>query len=136
MALDISKYKRTIRVPKYTGPIGIFHSGVGKPVIKRWFQTYMPGLSVEDHVSKRDEAVKMYLNRSQEYDSYLHKEFKKKFGRKYHLSDYKVSGVVRDEFSDRVKNKLGRLIREYQDYRDIAYAHNIMLPAKRRKQLQ
>ncbi|MEK6878559.1 MAG: hypothetical protein AABY22_03075, partial [Nanoarchaeota archaeon] len=53
------------------------------------------------------EKYKNLENKAQEkYNSFLNKSFEEKFGREYHASDYKVSGIVRDEFSDEVKNEL------------------------------
>lgn len=58
------------------------------------------------------------------------------FGKPWHLSMYKVSGIGRDEFSEEHKSQLRELTNEYQKQKDLAGIHLAFLPRKGKAKLQ
>lgn len=75
-----------------------------------------PSMSKEEHKSLAEKYAKLEKQKQDEYNALVNKAFRETFGREYEVMDYKVSGIVRDEFPDEVKDSLRKLIKEMNEY--------------------
>ena len=105
---------------------GIYDSSSIKQAAKKLF----PAMSIAEHKKLAEKYSQEMKAADEQYSKTLDTEFEKLFGRKYEASDYKISGIARDEFSDEVKNKLRGLIDKSNTYYAAFNLHNSVLPAK------
>lgn len=74
-----------------------------------------PGLGKPFFIDKRSLLLSLRWLAQSCYSSAVDTQFMEQFGRPYTALDYKVSGVVRDEFPSEVKERLRALNRLSQD---------------------
>lgn len=73
---------------------------------KRLLRKFMPCASKADHVNYAIAHAEARATADAFWSGLVDIEFKVIFGRDFHASDYKISGIAREEFSDVVKNRL------------------------------
>lgn len=110
----------------------IFSTGLSANELRRAARIITPGMTIDEHRQKAIEAKQKYTEYQNKYNDLVDNEFMRIFGRKRHASDYKVSGVFRDEFSEEVKNQLRSLLTKMNTYDDIFGFHNVNQPSAKR----
>lgn len=103
----------------------------GRADVRQWFKRF----PCDDHLTAFKFWCEAEKQASDEWMQKVDKYFFDTFGRKYSLSDYRISGIARDEFTDEQKEDLRRLIDLERDARKIADAHFKMLRTKTDKAL-
>lgn len=131
MAIDISIYNKTLKVRYVKQPQSLYQLDYSLN-IRKWMKVYFPYATATQHKVIRDEAREKEKKLKEQWWQTADKAFRKLYKRPMEVSDYRVSGIGRDEFPDNVKDKLRQLIKEENTYHTIAYAHNLMLPAAMR----
>ena len=112
---------------KYT----IFSGGMGSDYeFKQAVKQIFPTMSKEEHKKLAEKYHELYKKSRKEYNEYADAEFEKKFGRKFEATDYKVSGVIRDEFAPEVKDKLRDYVKAMNAYERASELHNSVLLSK------
>lgn len=81
-------------------------------------------MSKSEHAKLAKEYDEKYNKANKEYSAYVDYAFKKEFDKKATPSDYKVSGIWSDDFSEATKNELRKLLNEINEYRAAYYLHN------------
>ena len=94
-----------------------------KQAVKKLF----PNMEYAKHKELAESFARIYKDDKSEYNEIVNKEFEKLFGRPYEAADYKVSGIVRDEFSKDVKWNLRVLLNRMLDASVAASLHNAAL---------
>ncbi len=108
---------------KYT----IFQSGIDyKQAVKKLF----PKFTDKQHKDRAGIFAEMYSEAQAKWNKLVNTEFEKLFHRPYEVKDYKVSGIVRDEFSEGVKNILRDYVKKMSDYLAAMRIHNAALKVK------
>jgi hypothetical protein len=83
-----------------------------------------PDMDYQDH-KDRAESYRQKLDEAQKhYEDTLDKYAEKEFGRKLTATDYKVSGIYRDDFSDEAKHKIRGALYMISDYQAALELHN------------
>ena len=131
MAIDLSIYNKTLKVRYVKHQQSLYQLDYSLN-IRKWMKAYFPNATAVEHKLIRDEAREKEKKLKKQWWDTADKAFRKLFKRPMEATDYRVSGIGRDEFPEAVKNKLRQLITEENTYHTIAYAHNLMLPATMR----
>lgn len=132
MALRISAYLKPVKVRYRKRPLHLFEMDGEQKWIRAWMRTYFSRASRNEHQKARNEAYRKSKELLKSWSRAAEKEFYRLFHRRMEVMDYKVSGIVRNEFSQAVKEKLRDINTKINQYQAIAYAHNRMLPASGR----
>lgn len=112
----------TIKLPKTKGEHNIFSSCMTNRRLKSMMRAIF-GEYANLHV-KKAKFAKIRAERYQNlYEAQLDKAAKRTLGRKFEVSDYQISGIGRNEFSDAEKEKLRKYLRLAQRYARVAQAH-------------
>lgn len=119
--MDNEIYHQKIKIKGVKEPVDIF-SAPGGP------RNILKALSKDTWSSSehRDLAIKHFTASmcfQEIYSAKLDEAMMALCGRKFEVSDYKISGIGRDEFSEEQKTELRFLVRAIQNHKDIAYAH-------------
>jgi len=80
-------------------------------------------LSKDEHKKLAKEYDDKYDKSNKEYSAYVEYAFKMEFDKKPSPSDYRVSGIWSDKFSEPTKNKLRSLLDAANQYRAAYYLH-------------
>jgi hypothetical protein len=132
MSIDLDKYLYlTIKVKYQKMPKSLFELSHSWD-IKKWMRVYFQGTTQGEHLALRDAALAKQKDLQKFWTLIADREFERLFHRKMFATDYRVSGIGRSEFSNPVKEQLRKIVFSENIYQDIAYAHNLMLPARLR----
>ena len=103
----------------------------GRANVREWFKRF----PCDDHLTALKFWCEAEKAASKEWMEKVEKYFFETFGRKCGATDYKISGIYRDEFTDEQKNDLRRLVMLENDAIKIADAHFKMIRRKTDKAL-
>lgn len=116
---------------------GVFPVGPGKRKVgllelrtclymKRWMRELCPNWTKEEHIAQAQIALKTYQLNQKAYNALVDSEFHKIFGREYKITDYKISGIVREEFQDLIKTMLRALCHQSSLYARATMTHAML----------
>jgi hypothetical protein len=132
MAIDLNKYEQTLKVKYRKTPLSLFH--LDSPAnIRKWMKIYFPHMSEAQHEAIRDEAYQKQSDLKNLWWRIGNGAFRKLYMRPMHASDYKVSGIGREEFPEKVKDELRNIVLAEAQYHKIWHAHDLMLPKRKRR---
>ncbi len=118
----LAVYEAGIRVPRVTGLVTVFSSGVSRSHCRRLVRRIF-GPDAKEH---RRLAL-FHWNRAKRYQALYDRSLDiaamKTLGRPFTFGDYRISGIGRDEFGEDDKARLRRYVRLLQAHRDVARAH-------------
>jgi hypothetical protein len=114
-------YAKLHRLPKQNRKsVLTAHSGSDGAKILR---LEMPNLTKEEHLKLAQDHLTQSIAFRREYGEALDDAAMSLWGRPWQITDYKVSGIGRDEFSDEQKNKLRNLNQKSLQHEDVGRAH-------------
>lgn len=114
-------YDQRFKLPKYNGPQSVFsaHGSDAGKIARKLFPAY----GRAEHASVADE-YRLAANKAKNfYAAALDDAAMRAWGRPFRVTDYRISGIGSDEFSERDKNKLRKLVAEERSFRKISEAH-------------
>lgn len=133
--VDLSFYEQTITPNRYSKPCNFFDLDMTFSWIVKWFNIYLPGKSPEYHQEVRDEAYQLLQKTKEEFEDTAAKEYERVFKQPAYFPNHRITGSIRDEYSEKAKNKLRELKDRYWKYYHLVYAHNLILPKWMQKKL-
>lgn len=115
-------YTKKQKFPKYNVPISPIsaHSSADGAKILR---SRLPGWTKSDHLAAAEYHEEQSKKKDSDWGKTRDKAHQDVFGTAPGFSDYKVSGVGRDEYSDKAKGKLRKLASEASNHKSIAAVH-------------
>lgn len=117
-----AEYIERVKVKGYTEKRNIFelHSPLemGKVIC-----SVMPNKSLMDHDSLAKMHIERYKTLQKEWSELVEKASMETFGRKYQITDYKVSGIACNEYSEDHKKELRRLSHAATAHQILSLAH-------------
>jgi hypothetical protein len=112
-------YVQEFKFPKYNGKVTVLHgTDHGGKILARsgkWTK--------EEHLKIADVLGYIAVNVQDKYERTLDKASMETFGRKYQMTDYKISCIARDEYSEKRKDELRLLCKGITIYQTLASAH-------------
>jgi hypothetical protein len=114
-------YNDKQNMPKYNGPTSPALAGGrtgGKMLRER-----LPEFTKQDHLDAAAAHTAAGMAKDKEWGKTADEAAQKTFGRPYEATDYKVSGIASDKFSDADKDKLRDLAHTSTDHMAAASAH-------------
>lgn len=114
-------YSSRVRLRGYNGPQSVFtaHGRDGGKIAKVLF----PGYGKREHLSISRDYALASEKAGNLYAHALDQAAMRLWGRPFQVTDYRVSGIGSDRFSESDKALLRKLVREKQQYKDISRAH-------------
>lgn len=103
--------------------------------VKQWFKRYYPGISNEMNKKVALWYKKQCDDLGKEWLKVADNASMKQFKKHWHLSDYKISGIGRDDFYEFTKNKLRGIVKEESFNRKRYYIHLALLPASEKSKI-
>jgi hypothetical protein len=107
-------YRGVGRARGFSGLVSPLSGGDGKMLRSR-----LPGWTNEDHEAAAKHHNRLAVETTKEWDTFWRAQIWKKFGREPDLSDYRVSGIGRDDFDEATKDLL-RDLAQRSSYHSIA----------------
>lgn len=112
-------YVQEFKIPKHSGKVTVLSaSGPAGMILARsgkWTK--------EEHLKIADIFGYIAVNVQDKYERTLDKASKETFGRPYQMTDYKISCIARDEYSEKRKDELRLLCKGITLYKTLASAH-------------
>lgn len=127
--VDSPVYNARIKLPKYNGPQSVLSahgSDSGKLLTTR-----LPGWTKDDHEKAADAHEKEAARLEKEWGDLADKAAMATWGRKWQVTDYRISGVGSDEFADEWKDKLRAAAHGKSAHGGAAYAHRAAAKLRR-----
>lgn len=126
-----SIYETHVRLRGYNGPQTVFsaHGRDKAKIVKVLFPHY----GKLEHANISGEYFLAAKKASNEYSYALDQAARRAWGRPFYVTDYKVSGIGSNEFAERDKAVLRKLVRDKQHFADISAAHYYAARGKVRK---
>lgn len=87
----------------------------------------MPEMTYDEHYALARLNMYHYVAANITTRRYVAEKFLSEFGREMHVSDYKVSGIVTDAFSEETKNKIRMLLDIERQYEAAHELHKAQL---------
>lgn len=97
----------------------------------RILRTTMPFLTAAEHVAIGNIHLDMAARALSSWSTIVNLASLETFGRQYQLTDYKISGIARDEYSCERKEQLRLLIRAATRHNKAALAHQYLAKSGR-----
>lgn len=119
--IDSPTYRDRAKLPKYNvkvSPLSAHGSDGGKMLAGR-----LPGWTKADHVQAAEEHDRLATKMDDEWKSTAEKAAQETFKRPWRATDYRISGIGSDEFSDSHKDTLRKNAHGASAHRDAAHAH-------------
>jgi hypothetical protein len=119
--IDSPTYREVAKLPKYNAkvsPLSAHGSDGGKLLAKR-----LPGWTKADHLAAASEHEKKADEMSKQHSALLNTAAQAVWGRDFKVTDYRISGIGSDEFSQEHKDELRRLAHTSSAHKDAAHAH-------------
>jgi hypothetical protein len=118
--VDNAVYRERIKWPKWNVKVGpLMDAIIGGKLLRR----RLPDFTKENHES----AARYFSNEQKRakgiWNTMIEKEHLRVFGKPFQITDYKISGIGRDEYSENVKNALWKWVRYASDVGAAADAH-------------
>lgn len=118
----ITVYRNATRMRGLVKPVTVFSSGLRDCQLRRLVRHHFGN----DHLLHRGFALR-YWKRMKRYQTLYNRALdlasQRTFGRPFTFGDYRVSGIGRDEFESKDKDRIRRFWRLLHDYEDLAHAH-------------
>lgn len=121
--LDHPAYHRAVKLPKYNGKVTVFHthsSADGARVLR----SVNPSWTKEDHRNLADLHAIAAAQHCMRHSVLLHEAAQETFGRSFQVTDYKISAIGSDRFSDEKKAELRKAARAHTYHELVARAHS------------
>lgn len=118
-------YTKKQKFPKYNvpiSPISAHSSADGAKILK----SRLSGWTKEDHLAAAEYHEEQSKKKDADWGKTREKAHKDVFGTDPGFSDYKVSGIGRDEYSDKDKAKLRKLAAEASSHKSVAAVHKYL----------
>lgn len=118
-------YTKTQKFPKYNvaiSPISAYSSADGAKILK----SRLPGWTREDHLNAAAYHEEQSKKKDSDWGKTRDKAHKDTFGTEPSFTDYKVSGIGREEYSDKDKDKLRKLAGEASKHKSAAVVHKYL----------
>lgn len=114
-------YNEAQKMPKYNGLVSpsSAHGRDGGKMLKERLQDY----TKQDHLEAYAAHTAAAAESEKKWGETVDKAAQETFGRPYSISDYKISGIASDKFSNENKDKLRDLARTTTDHKEAATAH-------------
>ena len=120
-------YYKTFSMPgNRNRQYNIFQSH-GDSAERRANKILFPDYTYQQHVDAANKYEKKFLQTYENYKNLLDELSVKEFGRKLEASDYKVSGIYRDDFSNEAKDKIRSELNKITQYSAAVRLHNSIL---------
>lgn len=87
----------------------------------------LPSWTKEDHKAAASKLKQMYDKLQGQYERALDKAAKELWGRPFKISDYRISCIGSDNFSEKQKEKLRKLCRKRSNISDAMYCHEYIV---------
>ena len=120
--LDHPAYHESVRLPKYNGPVNVIQavsSIDGAHVLRRANPEWTPS----DHLALADLHATESARQLLQYNTLLDAAATETFGRPFQSTDYRISAIGSDAFSDEKKQALRHAAHARTNHRVIASAH-------------
>jgi hypothetical protein len=121
LPIDNPVYATRQKLPKYNvqvSPLSAHGSDTGKLLAGR-----LPGWTKADHLQQAELHTAEADRMMKEWGKVANDAAKETFGRPYQATDYRISGIASDQFSDEKKEQLRKLAAGQSRHKDAAYAH-------------
>ncbi len=128
--LDHPAYHQAIKLPKYNGKVTVFQALSGVDAAKVLRQAH-PDWTPDDHLTLASLHQTESAKQQMRYNILLDSAAQETFGRRFHVSDYRISAIGSEQFSELRKNELREAAHFQSRHAKIARAH--MAAARRRK---
>lgn len=114
-------YNDRQKMPKYNGPVSPAnaHGRDGGKMLRQ----RLPEFTKQDHLDAHDAHLAAANEADKKWVEVADAAAKETFGRPYQATDYQISGIASDKFSDANKDKLRDLAHTATDHREAATAH-------------
>jgi hypothetical protein len=114
-------YNDRQKMPKYNRPVSPAnaHGRDGGKMLRQ----RLPEFTKQDHLDAHDAHLAAANEADKKWGEVADAAAKETFGRPYQATDYQISGIASDKFSDANKDKLRDLARTATDHREAATAH-------------
>lgn len=130
--VDHPAYIGALRLKGYRSPVTISQASTSSDAAKVLTRLH-PGWSKLEHVQLAEAHLDQYKGLLRRWSEVLDQAAMQTFGREYHISDYRISGIACEEFSEEHKAQLRTLIHTAQKHKDIADAHREAAKYRRAK---
>lgn len=120
--LDHPAYHATVRLPRYNGKVSVFRalsSDDGAKVLRR----VNPGWTQEDHRVLAQRHAEESAKQQALYNKLLDEAANETFGRPFRVTDYRISAIACDEFSESKKEALRKAAHSRTHHEIVAGAH-------------
>lgn len=120
--LDHPAYQERIKLRGYNCRVNVLmatNDTDGGRVLKRLNPSWTKG----DHKALAEQHAQLGKQMHNEWNALLDVAALQAFGRKYHITDYRISGIACEEFSDEHKDRLRYLAHASTHHRAVARAH-------------
>lgn len=116
-------YLKKVSIPKSNiGPVTIF-SHLGLDNASKIMRALFPKWTRSDHLDAAKEYQKELNKINAKYTKVRNQAAKETFGRDWQFTDYQVSGIGSDKFSESKKNQLRKLDAASHMLSNLVYAH-------------
>lgn len=120
--IDSPVYTKTEKLPKYNrlaSPLSVVSPIDGARLLVR----RLPDWSKSDHASAAKKHEQAAAKMEKEWNKVVDQAAQETWGRSYQATDYRVSGIVSSEFSNKHKDRLRYLAQTATKHKDAAAAH-------------
>jgi hypothetical protein len=131
--LDHPAYHQAIKLPKYNGNVTVFQAVSGTDAA-RVLRQVNPDWTQDDHLTLASLHQTESAKQQMRYNVLLDTAAKETFGRPFQFTDYRISAIGSEEFSDELKTELRQAAHARSYHAIVARAH--MVAARRRKGMQ
>jgi hypothetical protein len=131
--LDHPAYHQAVQLPKYNGKVTVFQALSGTDGA-RVLRSVNPDWTAEDHMTLASLHQTESAKQQMRYGVLLNAAAKETFGRPFQVSDYRISAIGTDQFSDSMKTELREAAHAQSYHAIVARAH--MTAARRRRGMQ
>lgn len=131
--LDHPAYHEAIQLPKYNGKVTVFQALSGTDGA-RVLRQAKPDWSQDDHLTLASLHQMESAKQQMRYSTLLDAAAKETLGRPFQVTDYRISAIGSEAFSDTMKVELRQAAHARSYHAIVARAH--MTAARRRKGMQ
>lgn len=122
LTLSIPAYTGTIRLRGYNGPVGVI-SACTPTDAGRVLRRLNPHWTKQEHIALADQHAKAAEECAQQWNALADAAAMETFGRKFSISDYRISAIASEEFSEDFKQRLRELAHAESRHSRISAAH-------------
>lgn len=119
-SLDSAIYQERVKWPRWNVKVGpLMDAAVGGKLLRM----RLPSFTKQDHENAARQHITLSQKKDKDWAKLINKTHLATFGVKRDFTDYKISGIGRDEYPEAAKNKLRRLAHESTAHYAAADAH-------------